>query len=45
MKELNIPKERVIRHYDVTGKSCPGIIGWNEDTISTWSWNNFKSKL
>lgn len=45
MKELNIPKERVIRHYDVTGKCCPGIIGWNEDTISTWSWNNFKSKL
>lgn len=23
MKEYNIPKERVIRHYDVTGKPCP----------------------
>ena len=23
----------VLRHYDVTGKTCPGIIGWNEEVI------------
>ena len=23
----------IIRHYDVTGKICPGIIGWNEEVI------------
>ena len=30
MKEYGVPKERVIRHYDVTGKPCPGIVGWND---------------
>ena len=29
VKEFNIPPERVIRHYDIMGKCCPGIIGWN----------------
>lgn len=29
MKKYNIPVERVIRHYDVTGKICPGVKGWN----------------
>ena len=24
-----IPKEHIIRHYDIMGKCCPGIIGWN----------------
>jgi N-acetyl-anhydromuramyl-L-alanine amidase AmpD len=24
------PNAQVIRHYDVTGKLCPGIIGWND---------------
>lgn len=35
MKQYGIPKERVIRHYDVTGKSCPGIIGWNDAPLYT----------
>lgn len=30
MKEYNVPKENVVRHYDVSGKLCPGIIGWND---------------
>lgn len=30
MREYNIPKENVIRHYDVSGKLCPGVIGWND---------------
>lgn len=33
MKKYNIPIERVVRHYDITGKLCPGIIGWNDETI------------
>lgn len=27
--KYNIPKQNVIRHYDIMGKCCPGIIGWN----------------
>ena len=33
MKKYNIPIERVVRHYDVSGKVCPGVIGWNNATI------------
>lgn len=29
MKEFNIPINRVIRHFDVTGKICPGVRGYN----------------
>lgn len=32
MREYNIPKERVIRHYDVNGKLCP--LYWVDDL--TW---------
>lgn len=27
--KYNIPKQNIIRHYDIMGKPCPGIIGWN----------------
>lgn len=33
MKKYNIPIERVVRHYDITGKLCPAIIGWNNGYI------------
>lgn len=33
MNKYNIPLNNVVRHYDVTGKLCPGIIGWNNETI------------
>jgi N-acetylmuramoyl-L-alanine amidase CwlA len=33
MKRYNIPINNVIRHYDVSGKLCPGIVGWNNETI------------
>jgi N-acetylmuramoyl-L-alanine amidase len=45
MKEYNVPVENVIRHYDVNGKPCPGIIGWNEDTNDVSNWLAFKDKL
>lgn len=40
MKEYNIPIEKVIRHYDVTGKVCPKPFVENE-----LAWNDFKNKL
>ena len=33
MKLFDIPIGNVIRHYDVTGKLCPGLIGWNDEKI------------
>lgn len=33
MKKYNIPLSNVIRHYDASRKSCPGIIGWNDNTM------------
>jgi len=35
MKQYGIPKEHVVRHYDITGKACPGIPGWNDATLYT----------
>lgn len=45
MKEFNIPASNVIRHYDVSGKLCPGIIGWNADSGDESKWNDFKKKI
>lgn len=28
-----IPKENVVRHYDISGKICPGVVGWNNARI------------
>ena len=32
----------VVRHYDVSGTLCPGIIGWNEDSGHAESWYAFR---
>lgn len=57
MRMYNIPKERVVRHYDITGKLCPGVVGWNDGRLYstagaiTGKWNNsnqwiaFKNRL
>ena len=45
MKEYNIPADHVIRHYDVTGKLCPGIIGWNAESGSEVKWEQFKKNI
>lgn len=29
MQKYGITPDRVVRHYDISGKLCPGIIGWN----------------
>lgn len=57
MKKFNIPVERVVRHYDISGKLCPGIIGWNDGIIydvngkvtnkrnNSEKWKAFKNRL
>ncbi len=40
MSRYNIPANRVIRHYDVTGKTCPAPFVYREN-----QWNNFKRLL
>lgn len=45
MKKHNIPIENVVRHYDVSGKYCPGIIGWNTNSGSDAEWIKFKARL
>ena len=45
--EYNISPENIIRHYDVTGKLCPGINGWNAEKYSDGEceWQKFKSRF
>ncbi|MBQ9349338.1 MAG: N-acetylmuramoyl-L-alanine amidase [Oscillibacter sp.] len=45
MAEYGIDTDHVIRHYDVTGKWCPGIIGWNKESGSEAAWQKFKARL
>ena len=40
MKKYNIPAANVIRHYDVTGKTCP-----EPYVRDTAAWNTFKASL
>ena len=41
MKELNIPAERVVRHYDASRKNCPASMSSNG-----WSyWQDFKNRI
>ena len=40
MKKYNVPVERVIRHYDVTGKVCPKPFVDDEK-----AWKEFKERL
>ncbi len=38
MAELSIPKQRVVRHYDVSGKNCP-------QTMRDGGWEQFQKEL
>lgn len=40
MKEYNVPEDKVIRHFDVTGKICPKYFVESEK-----AWKEFKDKL
>lgn len=42
MEKYNIPADRVIRHYDVTGKICPNPYVYNE---GKHTWQQFKEAI
>lgn len=47
MKQYNVPADRVIRHYDVTGKSCPAYWCGTETKDNKWKsafWNKLTEK-
>ena len=46
MDKFNVPKENVIRHYDVTGKLCPEYWSGNAKNDGLWRsefWNKLKA--
>ena len=57
MRKYNIPIERVVRHYDISGKVCPGVLHWNNaglndvkgnkiaGTNDSKAWEEFKERL
>lgn len=45
MAKYNIPADRVVRHFDVNGKYCPGVVGWNSVTGNESAWRSFKQRL
>lgn len=45
METYSIDADHVIRHYDCTGKCCPGVYGWNADSGSESKWKSFKAGL
>ena len=45
MDEFNIDINHVIRHYDVTGKTCPNPYVKNNKLKTSWTWTEFKNKL
>lgn len=44
MQAYGIQKSNVIRHYDVSGKPCPGIVGWNDAPLYTARGKALKDK-
>ena len=45
MTAYDIDISRVIRHYDVSGKKCPGVAGWYGPENSSANWLLFKEKI
>lgn len=57
MKKFNIDIDHVVRHYDISGKICPGIIGYNDADLydkdgnktnkknNSSKWLEFKNRL
>ena len=43
MAKYNIPASRVVRHFDVNGKHCPGYSSWMGKNPTEWV--NFKNQL
>lgn len=45
MSELGIPVSNVLRHYDIVNKHCPAPYVNNNKYKTSWTWDEFKSKL
>lgn len=45
MKDLSIPAENVLRHYDIVNKVCPAPYVHNNKYRGSWTWEEFKEKL
>ena len=45
MKEYGIGIDHVIRHYDVTGKICPNPYVKNNSLRTSWTWDEFISRV
>lgn len=45
MQVYGVDADHVIRHWDVNGKPCPDVYGWNPDTGSNAEWGVFKSRI
>lgn len=45
MEKYGIDADHVIRHWDVSGKLCPGIEGWNGDSGNEAEWKKFKDRI
>lgn len=45
MKDLNIPIENVLRHYDIVNKWCPAPYCCNNKYKTSWTWDEFKAKV
>ena len=42
MKKYNVSKDRIVRHYDASGKNCPQFL----NTDGNWSgWKEFKARI
>ena len=45
MKELGIPIENVLRHFDIVNKTCPAPYVHNNRYKTSWTWDEFKMKI
>jgi N-acetylmuramoyl-L-alanine amidase CwlA len=45
MDVYGLSADKVIRHYDVNGKPCPGVVGWNALTGSEAAWKSFHAAI
>lgn len=45
MKDLNIPIDHVLRHYDIVNKVCPAPYVHNNKYKTSWTWNEFLDKV
>ena len=44
-RELGIPSENVLRHYDIVNKVCPAPYVHNNKYRTSWTWSEFKSRI